>query len=68
MKIKVTDKSCGLKAGKEYDLAEMSAKGLIGKGQAVPVAEKIKAKAQAAVTPTVTPAIKPKNEDKMKGK
>lgn len=39
MKVKVTDKSCGLEAGKEYDLAEMSAKGLIEKGQAVQVVD-----------------------------
>jgi hypothetical protein len=37
MKIKITDKACGLEVGKEYDLCDMAAKGLIQKRQAVAV-------------------------------
>lgn len=35
MKVKVTDKKCGLEAGKVYDLCPMAAKNLINNGQAV---------------------------------
>ncbi len=37
MKIKITNKDCGLELGKEYDLCDMSANTLIGKRQAVAV-------------------------------
>lgn len=36
MKIKVTNKKCGLEVGKTYDLCDRAAKNLIGNGQAVP--------------------------------
>ena len=35
MKVRVTNKKCGLEVGKTYDLCEMAAKNLISNGQAV---------------------------------
>lgn len=34
MKVKVTNKKCGLNVGQEYDLCEMAARGLINSGSA----------------------------------
>jgi len=42
MKIKITNKDCGLEVGKEYDLCNQAAKTLIEKRQAVAVVEKPK--------------------------
>ena len=52
MKIKITNKDCGLEVGKEYDLCDMSATTLIEKRQAVAV--------------TQEPIKEPKKEDKSK--
>lgn len=58
MKIKITNKKCGLEVGKEYDLCPTAAKGLIAKRQAVeaveivkPVVEKTTKKEKPVVNP-----------------
>ena len=46
MKIKITDKKCGLEVGKVYDLCDMAAKNLISNRQAVEEVEKVEIKTE----------------------
>jgi hypothetical protein len=66
MKIKITDKACGLEVGKEYDLCDMAAKGLIQKRQAVLFTEPVEK--EAIGKEPEKPAVKAKTTKGSKGK
>lgn len=67
MKIRITDKACGLEVGKEYDLCEQAAKTLVTKRQAVIFAETVIKKA-VAKEPAPIKEDKPKETAKRKNK